>query len=46
VTEKLSNRLLQAFMFTALEKSEFDIVVAAIEEIKGSAGDCIIKEGD
>jgi len=33
-------------MFTALEKAEFDIVVDAIEEIKGKSGECIIKEGD
>lgn len=33
-------------MFTALDKGEFKIVVDAIEEIKGGAGDAIIKEGD
>jgi cAMP-dependent protein kinase regulator len=43
--KKLSNRLLQAFMFTALNKQEFKIVLDAIEEISGKAGDVIIKEG-
>jgi cAMP-dependent protein kinase regulator len=42
----LSARLLQAFMFTALDQKEFNIVVDAIEVIEGPAGDFIIKEGD
>lgn len=33
-------------MFTALEENEFKIVVDAIEEVKGPAGDAIITEGD
>jgi cAMP-dependent protein kinase regulator len=33
-------------MFTALEEKEFNIVVDAIEEVKGVAGEIIIKEGD
>lgn len=33
-------------MFSALEPKELEIVVGAIEEIKGSPGDVIIKEGD
>jgi len=44
--EKLRTRLLQAFMFSALDESELKIVVDAIEEVKGGAGDYIIKEGD
>jgi len=44
--EKLSNRLLAAFMFTALDEKEFNIVVDAIEEVSGKAGDAIITEGD
>jgi cAMP-dependent protein kinase regulator len=44
--KKLSDRLLQAFMFTALNKQEFKTVVDAIEEISGKQGDVIIKEGD
>lgn len=44
--EKLKKRLLQAFMFSALDEGELKIVIDAIEEIKGKAGDCIIKEGD
>ena len=33
-------------MFTALDEKEFNIVVDAIEEVTGSTGDAIIKEGD
>lgn len=33
-------------MFTALDEKEFSIVVDAIEEVSGNAGDEIIKEGD
>jgi len=33
-------------MFTALEEKEFRIVVDAIEEVSGPAGDVIIQEGD
>ncbi len=33
-------------MFAALGHKEFDIIVDAIEEIKGITGDIIIKEGD
>lgn len=33
-------------MFTALEEKEFNIVVDAIEEVKGVADEIIIKEGD
>lgn len=33
-------------MFKALEEKELDIVVDAIEEVSGKAGDVIIKEGD
>jgi len=44
--KKLSARLLQSFMFTALDEKEFNIVVDAIEVIEGKAGDYIIKEGD
>jgi cAMP-dependent protein kinase regulator len=44
--EKLKSRLLQAFMFNALDEKEFDIVVDAIEEVKANPGDFIIKEGD
>ena len=33
-------------MFSALDDKEFAIVVDAIEEVKGSSGDVIIKEGD
>lgn len=42
----MSDRLLQAFMFTALNKDEFKIVLDAIEEVSGKAGEVIIREGD
>lgn len=44
--DKLKKRLLEAFMFNALEEKEFEIVVDSIEECKVKAGDIIIKEGD
>ena len=44
--EKLKKRLLQAFMFGALEEREFEIVVDSIEEVRVKAGDVLIKEGD
>ena len=44
--EKLKARLLQAFMFSALDEGELKIVVDAIEEIKGPAGEAVITEGD
>jgi wobble nucleotide-excising tRNase len=43
---KLRARLLQAFMFSALDEDELKIVVDAIEEIRGAPNDVIIKEGD
>lgn len=33
-------------MFNALDEKEFKIVVDAIEEVKVSPGDIVIKEGD
>ena len=44
--DKLTARLMQAFMFTALDEKEFKIVVDAIEEVSGKPGEPIIKEGD
>lgn len=44
--KKLTERLMQAFMFQALDEKEFKIVVDAIEEVSGKSGDVIIKEGD
>ena len=46
VKEKLKTRLLQAFMFNALEEKEFEIVVDSIAEVKIHPGDLVIKEGD
>jgi hypothetical protein len=43
---KLSQRLLQAFMFNALDEKEFAIVVDAIEEVRVVEGDYVIKEGE
>ena len=44
--EKLRTRLLQAFMFNALEESELKVVVDAIEEVKAEPGNEIITQGD
>jgi len=44
--QKLRARLLQAFMFSALDTKELDVVVGAIEEVQAKAGDNIITEGD
>ena len=33
-------------MFSALDEQELQIVINAIEEVKGETGDVIIKEGD
>ena len=46
IKEKLRKRLLQAFMFNALDKPELDIVVDAIEEVKVPSGENVISEGD
>lgn len=43
---KLKTRLMQAFMFSALDDKEFKIVVDAIEEVAGGVGEPIITEGD
>lgn len=40
--DKLKDRLLQAFMFSALDTKELTIVIDAIEEVKGAEGDVII----
>lgn len=44
--QSISDRLKQAFMFSALDDEEFKTVVDAIEEVQGNEGDAIIKEGD
>ena len=44
--QKLHKRLLQAFMFNALDPKEFQIVVDAIEEVKVGPGHKVIVEGD
>jgi cAMP-dependent protein kinase regulator len=40
--EKLRKRLLQAFMFNALDETEFKIVIDAIEEVKVMQGENVI----
>lgn len=42
----ITERLMQAFMFQALDEKEFKIVVDAIEEVSGKSGEAIITEGD
>lgn len=42
----LKKKLLQAFMFNALEDAEMSIVLDAIEEVKVSTGQKVITEGD
>ena len=44
--EKLRSRLLQAFMFNALEKAELEVVIDAIEEVKAAPTTEIITQGD
>lgn len=39
-------KLLQAFMFNALDEAELKIVLDAIEEVQVKSGDAVIKEGD
>ncbi len=43
---KLTTRLLQAFMFNALETKELNIVIDAIEEVRVAAGENVIVQGD
>ena len=43
---KLKKRLLQAFMFNALDEKELKIVIDAIEEVHYKSGDDIIVQGD
>jgi len=44
--EKLRKRLLQAFMFNALDEKELNIVIGAIEEVTCKANENVITEGD
>ena len=43
---KLRKRLLESFMFSALDGDDLKIVIDAIEEMKFTSGDKIITEGD
>lgn len=44
--ELLKAKLLQAFMFNALDVNELNIVLDAVEEVKVQNGDKVIVEGD
>lgn len=43
---QLKAKLLQAFMFNALDQSELNVVLDAIEEVKVQEGEAVITEGD
>jgi cAMP-dependent protein kinase regulator len=45
-TYRIQKRLLESFLFNALDDKEFAVVVDAMEEKKAQPGDMIIKEGD
>lgn len=42
----LQKRLEQSFMFSALNPTELEIVINAMQQVKLSPGDVIIREGD
>ncbi|EAS02289.2 CAMP-dependent kinase, regulatory protein (macronuclear) [Tetrahymena thermophila SB210] len=44
--KRIEHRLMQAFMFQALDEKEREIVVNAMTEVKFSPGDWIIKQGE
>jgi cAMP-dependent protein kinase regulator len=46
IKESLKKRLEQAFMFSALNPQELEIVLGAMQQIKVKAGQHVIKEGD
>lgn len=46
VREALKKRLEQAFMFSCLNPEELSIVLDAMQNVKKTAGELIIKEGD
>lgn len=46
VTERITSRLTQAFMFAALDETERNIVIGAMEECKFNPEDVVIKQGD
>lgn len=43
---KISSRLSQSFLFSALDEQEFKIVVDAMEEKRYRVGDEVIKQGE
>lgn len=44
--QQLRDKLLQAFMFNALDENELNIVLDAVEEVTVQSGDKVIVEGD
>ena len=46
IKQALQERLEQAFMFSALNPSELDIVLNAMANVTKKAGENIIKQGD
>jgi len=44
--EKIKTRLLQAFMFMALDADELNVVIDAMDEKKVVVGETVIKEGE
>ena len=40
--EQLKAKLLQAFMFNALDENELNVVLDAVEEVKVQSGDTVI----
>lgn len=44
--DKLQNRLMESFLFKALDDQDLQIVIGAIEEKQYKAGEHVIKEGD
>ena len=44
--EALKKRIEQAFMFSALNPEELNIVLDAMQNVKKAAGDLVIREGD
>lgn len=44
--DKIRHRLMQSFMFMALDEQEMEVVIDAMDEKKVSAGVDVIKEGE
>ena len=44
--EKIRIRLSKSFLFNSLDEKDFEIVIDAMNEVKLTPGECVIKEGD